>query len=175
MFPILRGEVMIVMREEEKGPETGRLWGPELEKEVDSLCAWAAVRAAAVVIAPVAGTAALIANEVYLVKKIGDEYGQTLNDSVILGFIASLGASVAGGTLATLFPWSPAKAVIAAGLTYGVGKAAHEWLKAGRPEDPELFREVFRQAKRDMGRKIRGLLERRDSETYYDDGDEPPC
>ena len=34
-------------------------------------------------------------------------------------------------------------------ITYGVGKAANAWLKAGRPEDVASFREVFEKARKE--------------------------
>lgn len=129
-----------------------------IEKEVEKLCLWAAARAAGVVVMPFVGTMALIANEVYLVKKIGDLHGQKLSESVILGFIASLGASVVGNTLATLLPYSPTKLAIGATITYGVGKAAHEWLKAGRPDDMGIFKKVYEDAKKDIGHNIKMIL-----------------
>lgn len=129
-----------------------------MEQRVEELCVWAAARAAAVVVMPFVGTVALIANEVYLVKKIGDLHGQQLSESVILGFIASLGASVVGSTLATLFPYSPTKLLIGATITYGVGKSAHEWLKAGRPDDHKIFKKVFQEAKDDIAKNIKKVL-----------------
>ena len=134
------------------------------EKEVEKLCCWAAARAAAVVIIPGLGTVALIANEVYLVKKIGALYGQELSESVVLGFIASLGATVIGGTLATLVPYSPTKIVIGAGLSYGVGKAASEWLKAGRPDDVGVFKEVFSSARDQVKNNIQKYINNPDKD-----------
>ena len=133
-----------------------------LEKEVESLCLWGAARASAIVIMPFVGTVALIANEVYLVKKIGDLHNQKLSESVVLGFIASLGSSVAGKILATFLPWSPFKLAIAASLTYGIGKAAHEWLRSGRPDNPAIFKKVFDQAQKDISRNIKRVLEHPD-------------
>lgn len=133
-----------------------------LEKKVESLCLWGAGRAAAVVVLPFLGTVALIANEVYLVKKIGDLHKQQLSESVILGFIASLGASVVGSTLATILPYSPFKIAIASSLTYGIGKSAHEWLKAGRPDDMKIFKKVFKEAQKDITRNLKKVLEHPD-------------
>ena len=135
-----------------------------LEKKIEELCLWAAARAAAVVVLPFVGTVALIANEVYLIKKIGDLHEQKLSESVVLGFMASLGASVVGGTLATLLPYSPTKIVIGATITYGLGKAAHEWLKAGRPDDIEIFKKVFSEAKADIKKNIKAVLNHPDSD-----------
>ncbi len=118
------------------------------DADVESLCRWGAGRAAVVVVAPFVGTVALIANEVYMIKRIGDLYKQNVSESVILGFIGSLGATVVGSTLATLIPYSPTKVLIAAGLTYGLGRAANEWIKAGKPDDVTIFREIFEEKRR---------------------------
>lgn len=142
----------------------------EREQEVEKLCRWAAARAAVVVIVPGLGTMTLIANQVYLVKKIGELYDQELSESVVLGFIASLGAAVIGGTLATLIPYSPTKIVIGVGLTYGVGKAASEWLKAGRPDDMTVFKEVFSSAKEQVKNNIKKYINNPDK--YKPLGDE---
>ncbi len=156
----------IIMTEEktysQEGPHTEAPAGlpverANVEEQAENICRWAAARAAVVVVAPFVGTVALIANEVYMIKRIGDLYGQKLSESVILGFIGSLGAAVIGGTLATLIPYSPTKILIATGLTYGLGKAAHEWIKAGKPDDISVFKEVFeekRQAVKDGLQKI---------------------
>lgn len=129
-----------------------------IDEEVEKLCLWAAARAAVVVVVPGVGTIALIANEVYLIKKIGALHGQELSESIILGFIASLGATVIGSTLTTLIPYSPTKIVVGAGLSYGVGKAAHEWLKAGRPDDMTAFKEVFASAKDQVKENIKKYI-----------------
>lgn len=43
----------------------------EIEQEVESICKWAAARAGVIVVAPLLGTMALIANEVYMIMRIG--------------------------------------------------------------------------------------------------------
>ena len=74
------------------------------DKEAEGLIRWAAGRAGVIVAAPLLGTAALVANEVYMISKIGTVYGVELNQKAVLSFIGSLGATVVGSTLATLFP-----------------------------------------------------------------------
>ena len=79
---------------------------PEAEIEVDirddrddaaeSLIRWAAARAGLIVVAPVLGTAALMANEVYMIVRLGETYGVKLSDKVVLSFIGSLGGTAAG-------------------------------------------------------------------------------
>ena len=44
------------------------------QEEAETLCRWAAARAGVIVVAPLFGTMALIANDVYLVIKLGSVY-----------------------------------------------------------------------------------------------------
>ena len=129
-----------------------------IASKVEKLCRWGAARAAVIVVVPIAGTVALIANEVYMVKKIGDLHGKHLTESVILGFIASLGATVIGSTVATLLPYPPAKVMIAVGLTYGIGKAADAWLQAGCPQDMAVIREVFEQQRERAKENLKSFM-----------------
>ena len=50
-------------------------------KEAENLCRWAAARAGVIVVAPGIGTMALIANEVYMIIRIGKVYGKTISQS----------------------------------------------------------------------------------------------
>lgn len=128
------------------------------DKESDSLIHWAAARAGVIVAAPLLGTAALVANEVYMISKIGSVYGVELNQKAVLSFIGSLGATVVGSTLATLIPLSFMQIPIAISVTYGVGKAAQRWIKDGMPDDTRPYRAVFEEGKKE-GEKAEKTLE----------------
>ena len=65
----------------------------ELDEQAEELCRWAAARAGVIVVAPLLGTLALCANEVYLVIRLGKVYGKNISESTAAGFIASLGAT----------------------------------------------------------------------------------
>lgn len=132
---------------------------PEAEMEVDirddrddeaeSLIRWAAARAGLIVVAPVLGTAALMANEVYMIVRLGETYGVKLSDKVVLSFIGSLGGTVAGSLAATLIPIPFMQVPIAVGVTYGIGRAAQKWIKDGMPDDVKPYREVFEEEKKE--------------------------
>ncbi len=117
------------------------------DEEADSLIRWAAGRAGVIVAAPLLGTCALVANEVYMISKIGAVYGVELNQKAVLSFIGSLGATVVGSTLATLIPISIMQIPIGVSVTYGVGKAAQRWIKDGMPDDTKPYRAVFEEEK----------------------------
>lgn len=117
------------------------------DEEADSLIAWGTARAAAIVAAPLLGTAALVANEVYMICRIGEVYGVKLADRAALSFIASLGAVVTGSFAATLIPLAIMQVPIAASVTYGVGKAARKWIKDGMPDDVGPYLAVFEEEK----------------------------
>ncbi len=105
------------------------------DETADSLIRWGAGRAGVIVAAPLLGTVALIANEVYMISKIGKVYGVELNQTAVLSFLGSMGATVVGSTLATLIPIAAMQIPIGVSVTYGVGKAAQRWIKDGMPDD----------------------------------------
>ncbi len=117
------------------------------DEEAESLIRWAAARAGVIVAAPLLGTVALVANEVYMISKIGTVYGVDVNQKAVLSFIGSLGATVVGSTLATLIPISLMQIPIGVTVTYGVGKAAQRWIKDGMPDDTKPYRAVFEEEK----------------------------
>lgn len=127
---------------------------PELEDidvdwEAEKICRWGAARAGAIVVAPLMGTMALIANEVYMITRLADLRGVELSDAAALGLLSSLGATFVGQSVATLIPIAAIQVPLGISVTYGVGKAANAWLKAGRPEDIASFRVVYEKARKE--------------------------
>ena len=122
----------------------------DFDKEAEKICRWGAARASVIAVTPVLGTVALMANEVYMIMRLADAKGEKLEDGAIAGLLGSLGASFVGQTLFTLIPFAPVQVPLAIAITYGVGKAASAWLKAGQPADLAQFKEVFNEA-RDEG------------------------
>lgn len=120
---------------------------PELAKEAEMLCRWAAARAGVVVITPMAGAIALLSNEVYMIMRLSRLYGVTMSEGAAAGILSSLGATFIGQTLATLIPFPPLQMPIAISVTYGTGKAVTAWLQAGCPSGIEEFKEVFNRAR----------------------------
>lgn len=118
-----------------------------IEWEAEKICRWAAARAGVIVVAPLVGTMALMANEVYMITRLAELRGIKLSESAVLGLLGSLGATFVGQTLVTLIPFAPVQIPVGISVTYAVGKVANAWLKAGRPEDVAAFKEVFDEAK----------------------------
>lgn len=129
------------------------------DKEAESLIRWASARAGVIVAAPLLGTAALVANEVYMISKIGSVYGVELNQKAVLSFIGSLGATVVGSTLATLIPLTFMQIPIGVSVTYGIGKAAQKWIKDGMPDDTKPYRAVFEEEKAEGEKEEKELEE----------------
>ena len=121
----------------------------DTEWEAEKLCRWGAARASVLVVAPVFGTMALIANEVYMITRLADLRGVKISEGTALGLLGSLGATFIGQSVFTLLPIPAIQIPLAVSITYGVGKAANAWLKAGRPEDVASFREVFEKARKE--------------------------
>ena len=119
----------------------------QLEYEAKELCKWAAARAGAIAVIPVAGSVALIANEVYMISRISRLHGKELSDGAILGFLGGFLGSVIGQTLTNFIPFAVVQIPVAMGVTYALGTAAHEWIKAGCPSDLKTFDDIFNKAK----------------------------
>ena len=117
------------------------------DKEAEGLIHWAAARAGVIVAAPLLGTVSLIANEVYMISKIGSVYGVDVPQKAVLSFIGSLGATVVGTTVATLLPIPFIQIPIGISVTYGLGKAAVRWIKDGMPDDTRPYKAVFEEGR----------------------------
>lgn len=111
--------------------------------KVETLCRWAAARAGVIVVAPLLGTVALMANEVYLVSRIAKVYNIKLSEQALAAFLGAVGGHVAGNILATLIPLSVVQIPIAVGVTYSVGKVAQRWMKDGMPSDMQPYLEMM--------------------------------
>ena len=126
----------------------------QLDQDAKELCKWAAARAGVIVVAPLVGSMALIANEVYMISRLAKLHGKNLSDGAILGFIGAFAGTIAGQTLTTLIPFAPLQIPIGMGVTYALGIAAHEWMKAGCPSDMNAFQNVFDNAKEEVQNMI---------------------
>lgn len=124
------------------------------EEQADSLCKWAAARAGVIVVAPLLGTMALLANQVYLVCKLGRVYEEKISESAALSILSSLGAVYVGQTAATLIPFAPLQIPIAMGTTYGLGRVVNQWLKEGKPKDMSAFKTVYEDAVSEVKKNI---------------------
>ena len=149
----LQAEAMDEMQEEtvEAGVEVTVI--DDRDKDAESLIHWGAARAGVIVVAPLLGTVSLIANEVYMISKIGSVYGSDIPQKAVLSFIGSLGATVVGTTIATLLPLPFIQIPVAVSVTYGVGKAAVKWIKDGMPDDTRPYKEIFEEG-REEGSKL---------------------
>ena len=72
------------------------------DKDAEALIKWGAARAGVIVITPFLGTVALIANEVYMISKIADIYGEKIARKSVLAFLGALGGTVFGNLVATI-------------------------------------------------------------------------
>lgn len=107
----------------------------------------AAARAGAIVIAPLVGTIALMANEVYLVSRIAKVYNVKLSERAIIAFLGAMGSRMAGNLLTTLIPFSAVQVPVAVGITYSLGRVTQRWMKDGMPTDMGPYIEMMAQWK----------------------------
>ncbi len=125
----------------------GFKYSEDIEWAAEKICRWAAARAGVIVVAPLVGTMALMANEVYMITRLAELRGIKLEEGAVLGLLGSLGGTFVGQTLVTLIPFAPLQIPVGISVTYAVGKVANAWLKAGRPEDIAAFKEIFDEAR----------------------------
>jgi uncharacterized protein (DUF697 family) len=114
-----------------------------MDDDAESVIRWGAARGGAVVIVPLLGSASLLANQVYMIVRLGGVYGVALSTSAAAGFLGGLAGSIAAATAATLVPLPFVQVPIAVATTYAVGKVAQQWIKDGMPTDPTAYRETF--------------------------------
>ncbi len=115
----------------------------DADVKVETLCRWAAARAGAIVVAPVLGTVALMANEVYLVSRIARVYNIKLTERALIAFLGAVGSRMAGNLLTTLIPFSAIQVPVAVGITYSLGRVTQRWMKDGMPTDMGPYIEMM--------------------------------
>ena len=118
-------------------------WERQADREADEYINWAAGRAAAIALVPLplADVAPLMANEAYMIYRIGTVYGYAVDKSALTMLAGVAGGSVAGKLAASFLPFL--KIPIAAGITYGVGKAAKAYFASGRTLDVDELKAKF--------------------------------
>ncbi len=118
-------------------------WEEQAGKEADEYINWAAGRAAAIALIPLplADVAPLMANEAYMIYRIGAVYGYAVDKSILTMLEGVAGGSIAGKLAASFLPFL--KVPIAAGITYGVGKAAKAYFESGMSLDVDELKEKF--------------------------------
>lgn len=124
------------------------------DQQAESLIHWAAARAGVIVVTPMLGSVALMANEVYMISRIGSIYGVDISQKAVISFIGSLGATMLGMTVATLIPISLIQMPLGISITYGLGQAALKWIKDGMPDDTEPYKAVFEEGKKEGKARI---------------------
>jgi uncharacterized protein (DUF697 family)/GTPase SAR1 family protein len=105
-------------------------WQAGNAAEADEYINWAAGRAAAIAMIPLplADVAPLIANEVYMIYRLAEVYGMAITETVVTMLLGCAGGSIVGKIGASFLPIL--KIPIAAGVTYGVGKAAQAYFES---------------------------------------------
>lgn len=128
------------------------------DAEAESICRWGAGRAGVLVVVPLLGSASLLANQVYVIVRLGGVYGVELSTATAVGFLGAFAGQLAAATAATLLPLPFVQVPLAVASTYAVGKVAQQWIKDGMPTDPARYRETFQRvfrAARDRADELR--------------------
>lgn len=122
--------------------------------EAESLCKWAAARAGAIIVLPGLGTMSLIANDIYMIMKLGKVFEVKIGEKAAISLLSSCGTVFVGKRLATLIPFAPLQIPIAIGTTYSLGKVVTEWLRAGQPKDLSAFKKVYDEASAEVKKNM---------------------
>lgn len=126
-----------------------RTWQARTTEQAEALINWAAGRAAAIALVPLplADVAPLMANELYMIYKLGAVYGYAVNKTVLTMLAGVTGGSIAGKLAASFLPFL--KVPIAAGITYAVGKAANAYFESGMTLNATELKQRFLAAERE--------------------------
>lgn len=114
-----------------------------VQEEVETICRWAAARAAGIAALPSFTYAGLLANDVYMVSRIAQAYGICPAKEGVTSFLVGLGGSAVAALVCTIVPTVILRVPVAAAITYGVGKIAAQWIEEGMPACPNF--ENYRQ------------------------------
>jgi len=128
-------------------------WRKSVADEADSYINWAAGRAAAIAVVPIpfVDVIPLVANETYMIYRLAEVYGIPVDETVITMLLGCAGGSLAGKLAASLLPFL--KIPIAAGITYGVGKAAQAYFESDMKLDETELRETFLEEEREAKKR----------------------
>lgn len=126
----------------------------DVDLQAETLCRWAAARAGAIVIAPLLGTVALMANEVYLVGRIAKLYKVKLTEGALIAFLGAMGSRMAGNLLTTLIPFTAIQVPVAVGITYSLGRVTQRWIKDGMPTDMGPYIDMMGQWKEKANEQV---------------------
>lgn len=128
-------------------------WRESVADEADSFINWAAGRAAAIAVIPLpfVDIVPLVANETYMIYRLAEVYGIPVDDTVITMILGCAGGSITGKLAASLLPIL--KIPIAAGITYGVGKAAQAYFESDMKLDKAELRETFLEEEREAKKR----------------------
>ena len=89
----------------------------------------------------------LMANEAYMIYKLADAYGYSIDKTVITMLAGIAGGSIVGKIGASFLPFL--KVPINAGVTYAVGKAAKAYFGSGMTLSRDSLLDVFTNARKE--------------------------
>ena len=88
-----------------------------------------------------------MANEAYMIYRLGAVYGYAVDKSILTMLAGVAGGSIAGKLAASFLPFL--KVPIAAGITYGVGKAAKAYFESGMKLNTSELKEKFMEGEKE--------------------------
>lgn len=131
----------------------------ERDEAAENLIRWGTARAGVIVLTPLLGGIALMANEVYMISRLAKVYDVKLSDRAIMSFLGALGARAVGHMAVAMIPLPGLSLPVAVSVTYGIGKVAQSWIKDGLPLDVKPYVEKFSDLKEQGEEKVEELME----------------
>lgn len=126
-------------------------WRDRCDEESDSCIRWSAGRSFAIALPcalPLSDIIPLGVNEAYMIMRIGAVYGETVGKNVITMLTGVAAGSMIGKFIATLMP-PGFKSIVAASVTYALGKATKAYFRSAKSLSIAQLREEFKRAKQD--------------------------
>lgn len=123
----------------------------QCSEEADHFINWAASRAAAATIGlgQVVGAPIMMANEIYMIHKIGSVYGYSVDRKIVTKILSVGGTSSFGKRLISFLQGTTG--VVA--TTYGIGKAAKAYFESGMTFNADELKRQFLESRK-KGEKI---------------------
>lgn len=149
----------LVVEAQTHTPATVTTGTDERDEAAENLIRWGAARAGVIVLTPLLGGIALMANEVYMISRLAKVYDAKLSDRAIMGFLGALGARAVGHLVVTMIPLPGLSLPVAVSVTYGIGKVAQSWIKDGLPLDVKPYVEQFSDLKEQGKEQVEELME----------------
>lgn len=125
-------------------------WLKKIDEDAEGYINWGAARSFGIAVAtflPLSDMIPLSINEAYMIMRIGSVYGESVGKNTISSLAGIATGSIVGKFFATLMP-PGLKSIVAASVTYGLGKAAKAYFRSGKKLSEKELKKEFEKGKK---------------------------